>query len=431
MGAGTGALTMGPQVVGSEVQPRQNPPNVLFILTDQHRQDGVGAYGRVPVETPNLDRLANEGIRFNNAYTAQPVCAPNRASLLTSLYPHTHGLRENTWPLTPRARTLAHLLAAHGYACGYFGKWHLGRQNSQGFATFPDYPCDGRGSNHYFTIDGRKRYAVDVLTEDLIDFITSDRESPFFACASFYPPHPPYSVPQEYEEMYTDLFPDDRERQIYYAMCTKVDEQIGRLLTTLERHGLHDNTLVVFTSEHGHYFDFRWNQHRKRLCYDVAARVPLLMRMPETIRPDQVSTELISAVDLMPTILGLLEFDVPEGLQGMDLSAMIRGDEETSREAVFMENFPFIDKGETPGPYPNEPRWGYGEERCVRGREWKLILSTVRPPELYRMAEDPDEQNNRWDEMKHTADVISLLEHLNAWAVETGDSLAPRLMAHL
>jgi arylsulfatase A-like enzyme len=254
IGLGAGTLAAADPVGGSHLRAGREP-NILFILTDQHRQDGIGAYGKVPVKTPNIDGLARGGIRFNNAYTAQPVCAPNRASLLTGLYPHTHGLRENTWHLTPRVQTVANVLTSQGFDCGYFGKWHFGRENSQGFTTFPGYPGDGRGDNHYFTIDGEQRYTVDIITEDVIDFMTMDRETPFCAFASFYPPHPPYLVPREYAQMYENIFPDDREKQIYYALCTKVDDEVGRLLATLESHGLRENTLVKFISEHGHYFD--------------------------------------------------------------------------------------------------------------------------------------------------------------------------------
>lgn len=402
--------------------------NLVFIFTDQHRQDGVGAYNKTPVKTPNLDQLAAEGIRFDNTFTAQPVCAPNRASILSGLYPHSHGVLENTWSLSPRIQTLAEMLGPEGYDCGYYGKWHLDRSHKQGYETFPDYPSDGRGSNHHFTIDGEMVYAVDKITDDAIEFLEDHHDRPFYLHVSFYPPHPPYTVPEKYEELYSEIYPDDEHRRIYYAMCTKVDEQIGRLIGKLHSLGIADNTLVVFTSEHGHFFEQRWNEHEKRLCYDTASRVPLLMKFPGRVTEGSATRELISSVDLTQTILGLLNIAGPQGLQGKDLSDLVTGKSTSGREAVFIENFPYIDKGETPGKYNNEPDWGTGEERCVRTLEWKLILSTVREPELYDMTQDPEEQNNLWAKMKNTRDAAELLTLLHRWGVETGDDLAPQLV---
>lgn len=403
------------------------PPNLLFILTDQHRQDGVGAYGKSPVRTPNLDRLAGEGVRFNRSYTAQPVCSPNRASILTGLYPHAHGVLENTWSLTPRIPTLAKFLKAHGYATGYFGKWHLGPKEPHGFDISPNYPSDGRGNLHFFMVDGERRYSTDVKTDDVIAFLKENRSVPFYAYISYYPPHPPYSVPPGYAESYRKEFPDNERQRIYYGMCTKVDEQIGRLLKTLEELGLADNTLVAFTSEHGHFFSERWNQHAKRLCYDTAAMVPLLMRMPGVIPGKQVTSELISAVDLVPTLLGLMGHPVPPGLHGDDLSGLARGRSQ-GRDAACIVNFPYLTRGRVPGSYSSEPDWRH-EERAVINRDgWKLILSTTRQPELYHVPTDPGEEKNRYG-ITQSADVTEQLgAHLYKWAVRTGDNLAPRLL---
>ncbi|HKJ69575.1 MAG TPA: sulfatase-like hydrolase/transferase, partial [bacterium] len=389
-------LAVAGEAGGSTSQRDQSRPNIVFILTDQHRRDGVGVYGQPGIKTPHLNQIADEGIRFDNAYAAQPVCAPNRASILSGLYPHAHGLLENTWSLSPRIETLAELLSAHDYQCGYFGKWHLGRENSQGFDTFPEYPSDGRGSNHYFDGPGGKRYAVDVITDDALQYLQSNRQRPLYLYVSYYPPHPPYSVPVEFEAMYENTFPNDEHRRIYYAMCSKVDEQVGRILRTLGDLDLAENTLVIFTTEHGHFFEHRWNDHSKRLCYDTAARIPMLMRYPGVIPAGQSTTELISSVDLVQTMLGLLNLEAPPGLQGRDLSQLARGEPGPRREAIYMENYPYIDKGETPGPYNNEPAWGKGVERCVRDQRYKLILSSERPPELYDMHTADQETNNLW-----------------------------------
>ena len=406
----------------------EKPPNILFILTDQQRQDGIGAYGKPGVQTPNIDRLAGRGIRFDRAYVAQPVCSPNRASILTGQYPHTHGVVDNGVLLPNEALTLAEMLAPQRYDCAYFGKWHLDERDSegnelpdevkaQGFATVPAYPQGGRGKNHYFLDQsGHRRYAIDVITEDVIAFLKKPREGPFFAFVSYFPPHPPYAVPQSFEEMYRQQYPTDDKRRIYYAMCSKIDEQVGRLLSTLDQAGMTQDTLVVYTSEHGHYFEYRWNSHPKRLCYDIAARVPLVMSLPGVVPPNQATKELISSVDLAPTVLGLVGQQGPEEIQGKDLSALARGVDRKGRRAIFIENRPIL-------RHPEQ-----GIERCVRDQKWKLILSTMRRPELYDMEHDPNERDNLWSRMRHSTQAQVLKSYLREWGQKTGDELALRLL---
>jgi arylsulfatase A-like enzyme len=407
------------------IADESGPPNLLFILTDQHRRDGVGSYGLIDVQTPNIDRIASEGIRFNRAYTAQPVCAPNRAAIMSGLYPHNSGVRENTWNMDPDIRILPDLLKENDYRTGYFGKWHLGDPARDSWDVMPIYPGDGRGNNHYFEIDGEQVYQTEVITPDVIDFMNADSEQSFCVFASYYPPHPPYSVPEKYEAIYKDQYPEDEERRKYYAMCTAVDDTVGELLNSLEEQGVADNTLVVFTTEHGHHFDHRWNDHNKRLCYDIAARIPMLMRFPEVIPAGQESEALISSVDLNPTLLSLLGLSYDEGLDGLNLSNQITKRTDKGRANLVMVNVPFIDKSGS----PNQPELSKGEERCVIKGDWKLILSTVRVPELYHLPSDPAETNNRWADSKETESVSELKAALEAWGKRTRDSLTPKLLA--
>ena len=402
-------------------------PNLLFILTDQHRRDGVGAYGLTGVKTPNLDRIATEGIRFNRAYTAQPVCSPNRGAIMSGLYPHNHGVRENTWPMDADLRILPDLYREKGYRTGYFGKWHLGDAARDSWDEMPLYPGDGRGDKHYFEVDGRMVYQTDVITPDVIDFMTVDPTQPFVAFASFYPPHPAYSVPKSYEEVYADQYPDDDKRRLYYGMCSAVDDAVGDLLQALDDHGLADDTLVVFTTEHGHNFEHRWNDHDKRLCYDTSARVPMLMRFPGAIKPGQVSEALISSVDLFPTIAGLMGLSAGLGLDGLNLAEQISGRTEKGRDSLFMVNVPFIDKSRQ----PHQPDLAKGEERCIVKGEWKLILSTVRAPELYHLSNDPEETDNRWADEKGSGAVAALKQALAYWGRRTKDPLTERLLDSL
>lgn len=392
--------------------PGQRAHNILFILSDQYRQDCVGAAGNKTIHTPNLDRLAREGTIFSRFYVTQPVCSPTRASIQTGLYPHSAGVTENNIPLPKSSQTMSEMLTRHGYDCGYFGKWHLVRRDA--FPTFPEYPNDGRGNDHYYGKGADKRYGVDVLTDDAIEFIRRPREKPFYAFVSYYPPHPPFSVPREYEDRYKDIA--DREQRIYYAMCTKVDEGVGRLLKALDEASLTANTLVIFNSDHGHNFEYRWNKHYKRLCYDTSARVPMIARMPGIIPAGRESDALVSTVDLVPTMLSLIGKPVPANLQGRDLSDLLRGKTDKGREYAFIENFPFLSAPEK------------GQERCILDSRWKLILSTKRPPELYEYKTDAKEVTNRWDEMKNSPLVTELLNQLEDWSSQTSDDLAPDLV---
>ena len=395
-------------------------PNILFILSDQYRWDCVGVTGVSKAHTPNLDRLASNGVWFSHVYTAQPVCSPNRASIITGLYPHTAGIQENCTvtklgnkELPKTSIAMSERLAPAGYDCGYFGKWHLGRRDA--FETFPEYPKDGRGTDHYFGSGENRRYGVDVITEDAIAFLKRPRTKPFYVYVSYYPPHPPFSVPEKYLARYKDI--TDPDQRTYFAMCEKIDEKVGELLATLDELHVADNTLVVFTSDHGHNFVYRWNHHYKRLCYDTAARVPLIMRMPGVIPKGRRIDTLFSSVDLTPTLMDLLGQPVPAGLQGLDFAALVRGQSDKGRDYVFIENVPFTG-------FPEK-----GQERCVLDSRYKLILSNRRPPELYDMQSDPDEVNNQWDKLKSSAEVRQLLDQLQKWADRTKDTLAPELIA--
>jgi choline-sulfatase len=349
------------------------------------------------------------------------VCSPNRAAILTGLYPHSAGVQENKVPLPRTSITMAEMLAPReesgerDYDCGYFGKWHLERRDA--FGTMPEYPSDGRGDNHYFGKGGERRYGTDVITEDAIAFMRKPRDKPFYIYVSYYPPHPPYSAPPQFVERYRDV--EDKNVRVYYAMCTKVDENVGELLKTLDELGVADQTLVVFTTDHGHNFDRRWNDHEKRLCYDPAARIPLLMRFPGVIPAGRVAEGIINSVDLTPTILALVRQPIPQGLHGLDLSAMARGTNDAGREYTVIENVPF----------PFNP--DKGQERCVVSRRWKLILSNRRGPELFDLQADPEEETNLWERHGSSETTRQMIDALARWSEQTKDDLGPKLLAAL
>lgn len=417
-------------VCASATEPARSAPktNVLFVLVDQQRQDGVGAYGLEGVKTPHLDGLGKEGVRFTRAYVAQPVCAPNRGSLFSGLYPFHHGVRENQWDLDSSVTLLPDRLKKHGYVCGYFGKWHLGDASRDAFDVMPASPNDGRGRGHYYERDGQLVYQTDALADDAIAFLQKHHATPFFCVVSMYPPHGPHSVPEEFEALYRERFPEDNARRKYYAMCTAVDAAVGRLLQALEGLKHVEDTVVVYTSEHGQLFDLRWNQHPKRLCYDEAARVPLLMRLPGRLPTGQVSNIPFNAVDMTPSLLGLLGLPATAPrFDGHDLSAVLKRSGRHPTGYTVMVNIPYIDKTRA----RDRVVLTAGEERCIVSGKWKLILSRNRRAELYDLETDPAERRNLWSSQADGTTASELTQQMKAWAGRVGDDLVSELLADL
>ncbi|MFA5859722.1 MAG: sulfatase-like hydrolase/transferase, partial [Elusimicrobiota bacterium] len=300
-------------------------PNILFVFADQQRWDTCGCYGIPPVEnlTPNLDRMAAEGVRFNHAYTCQPVCGPARAALMTGKYPAEIGCHVNGRMLPLEEKTIAHHISSAGYNVGYIGKWHLA---SQGPKDGPDsftrkaIPSDRRGGfkdywlasdvleftshsydGHMFDINGNKRvfpenrYRVDVLTDWTIEFLTSvNHEQPFFLFLSFIEPHfqndhNHHEGPRGSKEKYKNFTPpgdlvdtagDWREEYPDYLGCVNsLDSNVGRLRSTLAELGLQENTLIIYTADHGSHFRTR-NSEYKRSCHDGCIRIPMIIYGP-------------------------------------------------------------------------------------------------------------------------------------------------------
>jgi arylsulfatase A-like enzyme len=292
----------------------------------------------------------------------------------------------------------------------------------------PSYPNDGRGRGHYYERDGKQVYQTEALADDAIEFLEKHRAKPFFCVVSMYPPHGPRSVPREFEALYEDRFPKDASRRKYYAMCTAVDAAVGRLLKALEDLQHVEDTVVVYTSEHGQLFDLRWNRHPKRLCYDEAARVPLLMRLPSRLPAAQVSDHPFNAVDMTPSLLGLLA--LPAGaasFDGHDLSAVLKSSGRHPAGYTVMVNIPYIDKTRA----RDRVVLTEGEERCIVSGKWKLILSRNRPAELYDLEQDAAEHHNVWPALAASETASLLKRQMTAWAGRVGDRLVPELLAGL
>lgn len=386
-------------------------PNVLLVLCDQMRAQAMGCMGNDDVRTPTLDRTAAEGRLFTRAYSPNPVCSPARASLLTGCYPHVHGEIENHMRLSTDVATVSGALSDAGYRTGFVGKWHLDGEGKPGYVPpgprrqgfeywegFNRGHAYGRGHPR-FTDDGEcyweEGYQPAVQTDLAIDFLEeqADAEDPFFLTVSWGPPHTPFDAPDEYSDLYDpadiDLrpnvpdeldTPDLRENLAeYYGLITSLDDQFARLLDTLDRHGMDDDTVVVFLSDHGEMLGSLGRQ-RKNYPYEESVRVPLIVRHPD-VEPGE-SDALVSLIDVPPTLLSLCDVPVPGPMQGRDLSAHLRGErdaDEAGHDALYVE-----------GQLPYDEAW-----RAIRTERHVLVVDRALDVQcLYDLDADPYQREN-------------------------------------
>lgn len=402
---------------GRRTEGKPGMLNVLYIMTDQQRADTLGCYGNPKVETPHLDRLASEGVRFDSCYATQPVCSPCRASMATGLYPHATGVVDNCAdgnPDLPRDLfTWPEAFREAGYRTAYVGKWHLGCPPvPNGIEVWHGY---NTGWPHW--IDETGQYRPDEETDFTLGFLRENRDRPFMCWLSWYPPHTPKTVPDEDYEHYRGRF-EDKDQDLYHAMVRRLDWNVGRILKTLDELELREKTLVVFTSDHGENFPLRWNNHHKRLCYDASACVPLIWSLPGVLPRGAVRSDVISMVDVPITILDQCGLSWPADLHGRSASRLLQGDPAGWHDAVFIENAPY--------------RWDDRDhkdmrERCVVTGDWKLILNNQRPPELFDRRTDRGDARNLYSEPAHTGTARDLAARLRRWGRETRDPYAETL----
>jgi arylsulfatase A-like enzyme len=424
-----------------------SPPNILLILADQWRAQALGFAGDPNVKTPHLDRLEHEAVCFTQAVSGMPVCSPARASLLTGQRPLTHGIFLNDVPLNPKAVTLAKVLAEAGYDTGCIGKWHIdghGRSNfiprerRQGFDYWKVLECTHAYNRSPYYADGPEQliwdgYDAVAQTRDAQRYLETRAKAPrpFFLFLSWGPPHNPYeTAPPKYRAMYpagkiqlranvpeASRAKARAELAGYYAHCTALDDCVGDLLATLKTAGLADNTIVVFSSDHG---DMLWSQgeQRKQRPFEEAARVPLLFRLPPAlgIAPRRVAGT-INIEDLMPTLLGLCRLPVPRSVEGLDFTGYLRGGDDPSGGAAILSCVsPF-------GEYAR-PRGGR-EYRALRTAHHTYVRGLKGPWLLFDHAQDPEELHNLVGRPEHAALQARLEAQLQRKLAAAGDEFKP------
>jgi arylsulfatase A-like enzyme len=371
-------------------QNRNRPVNLIYVFADQLRRFSCGYAGDEFARTPNIDRLARESLDVRNAVSSTPVCAPYRASLLTGKYQSSTGMVINELRLSPEHECFGHVLTKGGYDTAYIGKWHLWanqlghhEETRNGFVPPGPYRLGfdqywaAYNFNHtyrdapYFRNTPRReihrQYEPDSQTAMAVDYLRSRRgqSRPFALFLSWGPPHDPWewaNCPSDFTEQFRNVkiplrpnysdTPDpyadawatpakdyrsnvDQYQQGYYAMTADIDRALGRLLDGIREQGLENDTLLVFTSDHGEMFGSH-GRRAKYIFYEEACRVPFLVRWPGRVRPG-VSDTLLSTPDIMPTLLGALRLPVPRAVEGADLSANLLGTSTRGPEAVYMQ----------------------------------------------------------------------------------------------
>ena len=343
-------------------------PNILVFFTDQQRWDTVGCYGNPMGLTPHLDELARQGVQFEHTFTCQPVCGPARACLQTGKYATANGVFRNHIPLPQTQPMLARSLTIAGYDAGYVGKFHISsvrtdpvpfeeRAGYNGFweaadtLEFTSGPYEGHifdADNH--PIEFKNQYRTDFLTDRAIRFLEIEREIPWFLFLSYIEPHHQnnmnrYVAPDGYAERYANPWvpldlrdkPGDWEQNLpdYYGCVARLDECFGRLLNQLKSLGQIDNTVIVFTSDHGCHFGTR-NSEDKRSCHESSIRIPLVLAGPG-IERGRVIKELVSLIDLPPTLLDIAGVGIPDTFAGHSILPLTRGCVSNWPEEVFVQ----------------------------------------------------------------------------------------------
>ena len=480
-------------------------PNLLFLFTDEQRADTMAAYGNHRIQTPNLNRFAEQCAVFDRAYVTQPVCTPSRSSIMTGLYPHTNACEANNIPLPADTPCLPEMLPRDEYVTGYFGKWHLGDEifAQHGFQQWrgiedgyyghysPGRDQDARSSYYHWLIENGftpadgERFARSeatrlpeqygkpaYLANETSRFLRENRDNPFVLYVNFLEPHMPFfgprdaqhdpdeiALPENFDDIptedqplktrllqryyygakgYGDLTTEAGWRRLiarYWGLCSLVDTYVGEILKTLDECGLAENTIVVYTSDHGDMM----GSHRivaKTVMFEEAVRVPLLVRMPGQTRSHRVRTP-VSQVDLAPTLLDLMDHAAPDGLEGESLAASVVSGDEPDRDvfiewnrsdsagAVLNPDSPMADAfRQISTPEQAEATMRDPVRSVITTDAWKFNCSTIGEHELYDLNQDPFERINLARSKDMLPRMRDLAARIRAWQQRTGDTVA-------
>jgi arylsulfatase A-like enzyme len=443
-------------------------PNIVFIMTDDHAAHALSCYGSRINKTPHLDRLAKEGMRFDNCFCTNGICAPSRAVILTGKYSHINGKIDNSGqPFDGAQQTFPKLLQQAGYETAMIGKWHL-RSEPTGFDYWNVLPGQGDYHNPVMIEMGERKkytgYVTDLITDHCIDWLKRrDEQKPFCLMYHHKAPHRNWQPDEKHADMYKNIdfplpetFDDDyrtrsdaarqqemtienhfqipydtkvkppegltgpalkrwkyqRYMEDYLACVASVDDNVGRFLDYLQESGLAENTVVVYTSDQGFYLgDHGWFD--KRFMYEESLRMPLLVRYPRQVKAGTVNKDIVLNLDFAPTFLDFAGVEVPKDIQGASFRKLLRAKTPTDwRKSMYYHYYEY--------PAVHQVKRHYG----VRTDRYKLIhfYYDIDAWELYDLPKDPHELNNVYNNPAYADIVKQLKTELRLLQKQYGDS---------
>jgi arylsulfatase A-like enzyme len=365
----------------------QRKPNILYVIADMQRPQSMGCYGDTNAHTPNLDKFAKQGIQLNAAISATPVCCPYRAAMMSGQCSHHNGMVSNGCKFAPTTKCMGEAFRDAGYEMGYLGKWHLGHPAKDG-ATW-GFPKPGTEYGNY-EFERSPTPTTDIGLKFIAEKSKSDK--PWFLVVSWIMPHEPYKAPKGYAEHFPhpSIRPnvpagkphDYAEKNLpdYYGMIEKIDEEFGRLMKAVADAGVAEDTVVVFSSDHGDMIGSQ-GYKAKRWPYEESARIPYLIRYPRALKPGLQIDEPFSIIDAYPTLAGFAGLPAPEKVDGLDFSPYFSGKApRPPRDFVYLEM-----------PYAFVPWPGW---RAIRTHNMMYARTSDKPWLLYNLDKDPYETNN-------------------------------------
>jgi arylsulfatase A-like enzyme len=433
-------------------QGSNEKPNMIVINVDELRWDGLGITGHPFVETPNIDRIAREGMIMENSFVVTPLCGPSRGSLMTGQYAHTNGSYKNTAPKghTKLLETYPMLFQQHGYKTAFVGKWTTGRNGDKTpHPGFDRWFCSGVNRDYKMdpivNVDGDwipfKGHATDIDSAETARFIRENKDKPFNISLWHRSVHTSYGdeglmaaernrglykdqpieralsaqpgfVVQPSLEGFAQHPPTDEDIRNIARMTVDIDDGVGEIYQALKDCGILDKTMIIFIGDNGFFF----GEHgltEKRLAYEESIRVPFIVRYPPLIKAGRTSAVDVLNIDIAPTLLTLAGIPVPDKMQGEDLLPVFQGrDLEDPRSALLFEFWP-------EGDLPGQACWW----KAVRTKEWKYVHYYKEPfyDELYNLKEDPYEMNNLIKSKGHALVLKRMQSELERLMVKYND----------
>jgi arylsulfatase A-like enzyme len=421
---------------GGEERTALDPLNLVVVTLDTYRGDHAGSFGHPRVETPEIDLFSKTAVTFSEAFTVVPTTLASHSTMFTGLHPRSHGVARNHFPLAQRNETLAERLAGLGYqTAGFVASSALNRKLGidQGFAVFDD-------EVDYREPDQAQRRA-DRVIDPALAWLETRNPNPFFLWVHLFDPHYPYDPPPPYDRLVTpdydgdangsfryiqllwsgaiELTPERAARitELYEGEVAYMDRNLGRLLEALNAPGLAERTVVCIVADHGESFtEHGYLFNHGEYVYDATSRVPWMIRWPEgagpAVVPGRVVDRPVSSVDLFPTLLDLLDVEIPEEAQGQSVLPLVDGSS-TEERVIFAEAtkpWPSVERGLPPGSWRNELK-----AKSVRQGRWKFVWTPWRrTEELYDLETDPRETHDLLREHPEVAEPLR--ERLKSWA---------------